>query len=102
MMLENLARGELLDGLHAYLRAARLARGWTLREAQEHSGIDNAHISQIERGVITDPGWRIVVALELAYGVTPYQYAGAEAGKSWLDDLADAGANAAKKKEENK
>lgn len=66
---KNLARGELLLGLADYLAAARNARGWTLREAEKHSGIDNSHISQIELGKITDPSWRIVEALERAYDI---------------------------------
>lgn len=35
----------------ADLLALRIARGWTQRELAEHSGIDQADISRIERGL---------------------------------------------------
>lgn len=76
MNLADIARGELLDGLPGYLRSARLAKGWSLRKAEAETGIPNGHISQVETGKITDPSWRVVTALELAYGVAPFEYAG--------------------------
>lgn len=74
MNTANIARGDLLSGLAAYLKQSRHTHDWTLREAEKQSGIPNSHISQIERGKITDPSWRTVTALELAYGVVPYEH----------------------------
>jgi HTH-type transcriptional regulator, competence development regulator len=37
------------------LRRARTQRGWTLRDAEAHTGIHNAHLSQIENGTIARP-----------------------------------------------
>lgn len=68
----NAVRDDLLAGLAEYLKRSRKLHDWTLREAERESGIPNSHISQIERGKIADPSWRVVTALELAYGVVPY------------------------------
>lgn len=50
---------------------ARNKKGWTLRTLEEHSGVHNAHLSQIEKGVILRPApnalWPISLALELDY-----------------------------------
>jgi len=51
------------------LKAARKDRGWTLREAERHSGVPNAHISQVETGVIKRPGMTLLARLAAAYGI---------------------------------
>jgi transcriptional regulator with XRE-family HTH domain len=51
------------------LRAVREQRGWTLRVAQEHSGIHCAHISQVETGTILQPGLAVLAGLAGAYEI---------------------------------
>lgn len=51
------------------LRAARTSRGWSLREAERHSGVANAHISQIETGAIQCPSLTVLAGLAGAYGI---------------------------------
>jgi transcriptional regulator with XRE-family HTH domain len=51
------------------LKAARKARKWTLRDAEKHSGVPNAHISQVETGAIRQPGMAVLTRLSVAYGV---------------------------------
>lgn len=63
----------LREGLHGRLRARRLELGWSLRKVEAETGISSSHVSQVERGVIRDPSWRIVTALEQAYRLTPYR-----------------------------
>lgn len=53
----------------AELRAARLRLGWTLRTAERVSGVQNAHISQIETGKIAQPGFAVLARLATAYGI---------------------------------
>ena len=53
----------------ARLAAARDDWGWSLREAERRSGVPNAHISQIETGVIRVPGVPVLIRLAAAYGV---------------------------------
>jgi transcriptional regulator with XRE-family HTH domain len=67
MTFGGTVRGDLLEGLAERLRAERLELGWTLRQAQAASGIDNGHIAQIENLKIKAPAWQIVRALEIAY-----------------------------------
>jgi transcriptional regulator with XRE-family HTH domain len=50
------------------LRAAREKRGWGLREVERRTGIHNAHLSQIEKGVIERPDPNILWTLASAYG----------------------------------
>lgn len=54
---------------HTTLKDARGAKGWTQEELESRSGVDQRHISRIERGDIADPRNSTVVALEGALGV---------------------------------
>ncbi|TFV92604.1 XRE family transcriptional regulator [Blastococcus sp. CT_GayMR20] len=53
------------------LRAARVERGWTLREVEARSGVRNAHLSQIESGAIERPDtgllWTLAGIYELDF-----------------------------------
>ena len=53
------------------LQQARSARGWTLRQAEEITGIHNAHLSQIENGKIARPNqpmlWTLAEHYDLDY-----------------------------------
>lgn len=49
------------------LKAAREAKGWTLREVERRTGIHNAHISQIETGAIGRPAPNVLWALAQVY-----------------------------------
>lgn len=80
-------RCELLDGLHERLARARGELGWTLQQAQEASGIPGPHISQLEHGKIADPAWRIVTALEIAYGLPPWEWEAGHTGEEPPRDL---------------
>lgn len=51
------------------LRAARIERGWSLRQAEDATGIHNAHLSQIETGTITRPGQPMLWTLAETYGL---------------------------------
>lgn len=51
------------------LAAARLRRGWTLRDVERETGLPNAHISQLETGAIKAPGITVLVKLAKAYGL---------------------------------
>lgn len=53
------------------LEETRKALGWSLREAQEKSGVSNGYISQIERGEV-DPSPEVLKRFSEAYGV-PYE-----------------------------
>ena len=57
--------------LSAILAAARKQRGWTLRQAERHSGVPNAHISQIETGAIKRPEAATLIRLADAYDLPP-------------------------------
>lgn len=56
------------DGLGARLRAARQAKGWSLREVERRTGIHNAHLAQIETGVIGRPAMHLLHSLAALYG----------------------------------
>lgn len=60
-------RKESGGGLGEVLIRARADKGWSLRQAEERSGIHNAHISQIEKGVISRPSPTVLNALAQAY-----------------------------------
>lgn len=49
------------------LVAVRQERGWSLREVERRSGIRNAHLSQIETGVIERPDPNILWTLAGVY-----------------------------------
>lgn len=51
------------------LADARAEKGWSLREAERRTGLNNAHISQIETGAIAQPAPNILWALAEAYGL---------------------------------
>lgn len=51
------------------LAAARRARGWSLREVENRSGIRNAHLSQVETGSIERPDPNILWTLAEIYGL---------------------------------
>lgn len=53
------------------VREARKARGWSLRETERHTGVQNAHLAQIESGKIARPSmpvlWLLHTGLDLDY-----------------------------------
>jgi transcriptional regulator with XRE-family HTH domain len=51
------------------LARERNRRGWSLREAERRSGIHNAHLSQLEKGVIAKPAPAMVHTLADVYGL---------------------------------
>lgn len=51
------------------LTAERRRRGWTLREAERRSGVPNAHISQVETGMIRRPGTGVLIRLAAVYEI---------------------------------
>jgi transcriptional regulator with XRE-family HTH domain len=55
--------------LGAKVAAARGRRGWTLREAARRTGVHNAHLSQIEKGVILRPSPSVLFQIGEVYGV---------------------------------
>jgi transcriptional regulator with XRE-family HTH domain len=52
-----------------YLRATREALGLSLREVERRTEIHNAHLSQIESGVIERPAPHILWTLATTYGI---------------------------------
>jgi transcriptional regulator with XRE-family HTH domain len=54
-------------GLGARLRAARQVQGWSLREVERRTGIHNAHLAQIETGVIGRPAMHLLYSLAEVY-----------------------------------
>jgi transcriptional regulator with XRE-family HTH domain len=55
------------------LREARERRGWTQEQLEAASGISQAAISAIERGVVTDPAFSTVTQLAEALDLDPRQ-----------------------------
>ena len=53
------------------LREIRQQRGLTQEQLEEMSGIDQAYISALERGVIKEPSWSKVSTLAKALDVRP-------------------------------
>jgi transcriptional regulator with XRE-family HTH domain len=55
------------------LRRARLHRAYSLRDVERRVGVPNAHLSQIERGLIRKPDpavvWRLADLFDLDYGL---------------------------------
>jgi HTH-type transcriptional regulator, competence development regulator len=68
-----------LTALGACLKEARAKRGWTLREAEEQTGVSNAFLSQLEGGKIKQPSPNVLHKLcekyELSYALV-MEYAG--------------------------
>lgn len=54
------------------LQKERKERDWTLRRVEQETGIHNAHLSQIEKGVITRPAPNILFTLASLYDL-PYE-----------------------------
>jgi len=50
------------------LEGARKGLGWSLRKAEEKSGVSNGYISQIERGEV-EPSPEVLRKLGKAYGI---------------------------------
>jgi transcriptional regulator with XRE-family HTH domain len=55
--------------LGSTLVEARARRSWTLREAARRLGIHNAHLSQIERGVILRPSPGVLFQIAEGYAL---------------------------------
>jgi transcriptional regulator with XRE-family HTH domain len=53
------------------VRAMRRARGLTLREVEQRSGVSNAYVSQLETGKIKEPSPKIIRALAEALEASP-------------------------------
>lgn len=51
------------------LRAARLKKGWGLRETARNAGIPAATISKLENGELENPTFATLVALRNALGI---------------------------------
>lgn len=73
-----MAKGELdptpqqRGPLGSCIWAARKAVGWSLRQAEEASGVSNAYISQIENGTMPKPSPGVLLKLANAFKL-PYQ-----------------------------
>jgi transcriptional regulator with XRE-family HTH domain len=55
--------------LGTVLRVARVQRGMTLRDVESATGIDNAHLSQLETGRIRKPDFALLWELATAYAL---------------------------------
>lgn len=53
------------------VRQARLRRGLTQEQLEAASGVSQAAISSIERGLVSDPSWSTVGDLAKALGLDP-------------------------------
>lgn len=51
------------------IRVARELKKLSLRDLEKVTGIQNAHLSQIETGHIENPGWKKVVTIAKALGI---------------------------------
>lgn len=56
--------------LHELLALSRELKGMTLRQLEQKTGISNAALSQIETGKVDDPGFRNVVKIARALGLS--------------------------------
>lgn len=75
----------MTDSLGAILSGARSRLGWSLRAAEKATGINNAHLSQIETGAIGRPGITVLAKLATAYGIPASRLAKAAGYDSrWL------------------
>ena len=59
-------------GLGQYLKSVRQARGYTLRQVEEATGVSNAYLSQLEQEKMTKPSPHILHKLANCYDV-PYE-----------------------------
>lgn len=65
---QNLPIHNVMPSLHSIeFKKLRKAKGLTLREVEERTGISNAYLSQLETGKIKSPGYDIVKALYELY-----------------------------------
>ncbi|MBZ9894196.1 helix-turn-helix domain-containing protein [Mesorhizobium sp. BR1-1-6] len=78
-----------MTALGELIGIARECKGWTLRDLEKASGVSNPLISQIETGKVKDPGFRTVVRLMDALGLSLDRAADAERRK--LDILRKTG-----------
>lgn len=69
------------------IAVGRECKGWTLRDLERESGVSNALISQIETGKIKDPGFRTVVRIMEALGISIERAAATASRKVLLDML---------------
>ena len=58
-----------MPNLGEALVAARARKGWSLRDAERATGVHNAHLSQIEKGVIQRPSPTVLFSLAEAYAI---------------------------------
>jgi HTH-type transcriptional regulator, competence development regulator len=56
-----------MSELGKLLARERNRRGWSLREAERRTGIHNAHLSQLEKGVIVRPAPAMLHTLAAIY-----------------------------------
>ena len=61
-------RGREQSEVGKELEGARKGLGWSLRKAEEKSGVSNGYISQIERGEV-EPSPEVLRKLGKAYGI---------------------------------
>ena len=52
------------------MKEARTALGWSLREAEEKTGVSNAYLSQLESAKIKQPSPNMLHKLTEAYGLS--------------------------------
>ena len=64
--------------LSKMLATARKAKGISLRQLEERTGISNALISQMETGHVGEPSFRKVIKIGKALGISLNRMAGAE------------------------
>jgi len=68
-----------MPGYGDFLKAARKAKGLTLREVEETTGISNAYLSQLESGKVKQPSPINLNKLGRAYDI-PYEVLMEKAG----------------------
>jgi HTH-type transcriptional regulator, competence development regulator len=59
----------MTESLGKTLAAARAEKKWSLREVERRTGVNNAHLSQIETGAIERPAPNVLWALAEVYGL---------------------------------
>lgn len=59
-----------LELLGKTLKEARTALGWSLRDAEEKTGVSNAYLSQMEGAKIKQPSPKVLHKLTEAYGLS--------------------------------
>lgn len=56
--------------MHALIALSRELKGLTLRQLEKETGLSNAVLSQIETGKVKEPGFRSIVKLARALGLS--------------------------------